>query len=169
MTPTKVQAVYDRFFGLITDDYYGELTEEEVKEDCGALLRSSIPVFEFPDGPLDIEVKEELGEEVEYFKRELTLEEINILAHGMMIYWIQRQIASIELTRQKFSGSDFKLTSQASHLAKMVALLDVMRTEHRRLQILHSRRRTKEDGTYENTFNTLVDDRTRSRRGKRNG
>jgi len=30
--------------------------------------------------------------------------------------WIERQVASIENIRMKYSGPDFKMTSQANHL-----------------------------------------------------
>lgn len=45
------------------------------------------------------------------FNVELTSEEVNILAILMMCAWLQRQITSIENTRMKYSGSDFKMTS----------------------------------------------------------
>ena len=45
------------------------------------------------------------------FAEDLTSEEINILAILMMIAWTQRQVTSIENTRMKYSGSDFKMTS----------------------------------------------------------
>jgi hypothetical protein len=45
------------------------------------------------------------------FNEDLTEEEINILAILMMNAWLQRQITSIENTRMKYSGSDFKMTS----------------------------------------------------------
>ena len=45
------------------------------------------------------------------FKVELTSEEINILAILMKMGWVQRQVTSIEHTRMKYSGSDFKMTS----------------------------------------------------------
>ena len=45
------------------------------------------------------------------FNEYLTSEEINILAILMMISWTQRQVTSIENTRMKYSGSDFKFTS----------------------------------------------------------
>ena len=49
--------------------------------------------------------------EKSYFQSELTTEEINILAILMMEAWVQRQVTSIENTRMKYSGSDFKMTS----------------------------------------------------------
>ena len=58
------------------------------------------------------------------FNVELTSEEINILAILMMCSWLQRQITSIENTRMKYSGSDFKMTSQANHLSKLLSLLN---------------------------------------------
>lgn len=49
--------------------------------------------------------------ETSSFGVELTSEEINILAILMMCAWVQRQVSSIENTRMKYSGSDFKMTS----------------------------------------------------------
>ena len=63
------------------------------------------------------------------FGCELTSEEINILAILMKHAWLQRQVASVENTRMKFSGSDFKFTSQANHLAKLLNLLNEVNRE----------------------------------------
>ena len=41
----------------------------------------------------------------------------------MMEAWLQRQVTSIENIRQKYSGTDFKMTSQANHLSKLLSLL----------------------------------------------
>jgi hypothetical protein len=57
------------------------------------------------------------------FTADLNSEEINILAILMMCAWVQRQVTSIENTRMKYSGSDFKMTSQANHLQKLMGLL----------------------------------------------
>ena len=62
--------------------------------------------------------------ECSFFTANLTSEEINILAILMMCGWLQRQITSIENTRMKYSGADFKMTSQANHLAKLQSLLN---------------------------------------------
>ena len=128
MTPLK--EVYDAFFTLITDDMYLEISEEETREDCKSLLKSSLPLFEFPKQPLSIC---NLGDGSQAFDRDLTQEEINILAYGMVQIWLQRQITSIEILRQKFSGTDFKLSSQASHLQRLTSLMTNVRDEHRRL------------------------------------
>ncbi len=75
------------------------------------------------------------------FENDLTSEEVNILAILMMIGWLQRQVTSIENTRMKYSGSDFKFTSQANHLSKLLnALAECQRQSHH-MQRLYKRRR----------------------------
>ena len=80
-----------------------------------------------------------------HFNVELTSEEINILAILMMNGWLQRQITSIENTRMKYSGSDFKFTSQANHLAKLQSLLGETQRQSHHMQRLYKRRRTDPD------------------------
>ena len=63
------------------------------------------------------------------FNVKLSSEEINILALLMKQSWVQRQVTSIENIRMKFSGSDFKMTSQANHLAKLLTLLEESRRD----------------------------------------
>ena len=75
------------------------------------------------------------------FNAELTSEEINIIATLMMCNWVQRQVTSIENTRMKYSGSDFKMTSQANHLQKLITLLSECQKQSRYLQRLYKRRR----------------------------
>jgi hypothetical protein len=108
---TSFITVYDRFFGKITDDMYLELTPEDTKRDLQSLLIDSIPGFEFPRVKLDFVIKSEGEEDASYFESDLSLEEVNIIALLMKNAWLNRQITSIENTRQKYSGSDFKMTS----------------------------------------------------------
>jgi len=123
---TPFTQVYNRFLGKITDDMYMELTPEDTMRDLRNLLIDAIPGFEFPRKNLmdySIEETENVLEDTSSFKADLSSEEINILAILMMIGWTQRQITSIENTRMKYSGSDFKFTSQANHLSKLLNLL----------------------------------------------
>ncbi len=108
----------------------------------------------------------EISDEIEFFNQDLTLEEVNILSYGMTQTWTHQQMASIENTRQKFSGPDFKLSSQASQLARLQNLWKIARDEHRRLQMLDSRRRENDSGRYESTFDMLIEPkRNYTRRG----
>ena len=74
------------------------------------------------------------------FSAELTPEEINILALLMKQGWVQRQVTSIENTRMKYTGSDFKMTSQANHLQKLLSLLEESRRDSFHMQRLYKRR-----------------------------
>lgn len=80
------------------------------------------------------------------FAVELTSEEINILAILMMINWVQRQVTSIENTRMKYSGSDFKFTSQANHLSKLLSLLTETQRQSHHMQRLYKRRKVDAEG-----------------------
>lgn len=87
------------------------------------------------------------------FTAELTAEEIDILAILMRIGWVQRQVTSIEHTRMKFSGSDFKMTSQANHLSKLLSLLSESQRQSLHAQRLYKRRRiNKKTGKYRSNW-----------------
>lgn len=75
------------------------------------------------------------------FSATLNSEEINILAILMMTAWLQRQVTSIENTRMKYSGPDFKMTSQANHLQKLMGLLSECQRQSHHMQRLYKRRR----------------------------
>ena len=76
-----------------------------------------------------------------------------ILAFIMIENWLQRQITSIENTRMKYSGSDFKMTSQANHLAKLIALKTECRRQTHHFQRLYKRREKNPDtGIYRSTW-----------------
>ena len=89
------------------------------------------------------------------FAAELTDEEINILALLMMCAWVNRQVASIENTRMKFTSSDFKMTSQANHLSKMMNLLTEAQRQSFHMQRLYKRRKITTDGTYASNWSSL--------------
>ena len=89
------------------------------------------------------------------FKEELTSEEINILAILMLNGWLQRQITSIENTRMKYSGADFKMTSQANHLAKLLSLQTACEKQSLHMQRLYKRRKIDVDGYVKSNWSIL--------------
>ena len=91
------------------------------------------------------------------FNVELTPEEINILALLMKQGWVQRQVTSIENTRMKYSGSDFKMTSQANHLSKLLALLEESRRDSFHMQRLYKRRKIAAGGSYASNWSSLME------------
>ena len=158
---TPFTDVYNRFLGKITDDMYMELTPEDTMRDLTNLLIDAIPGFEFPrknllDYTIDT-TTENVLESTSSFAEQLSSEEINILAILMMINWVQRQVTSIENTRMKYSGSDFKFTSQANHLAKLLSLLKETQRQSHHMQRLYKRRRFDDNGRYESNWSVLRD------------
>lgn len=153
--PTSFADIYDRFLGKITDDMYmqdGNMwTKEDTMKDLKNILLDAIPGFEFPRFPLY-----DYDTDLEEFGSHLTSEEINILAMLMYDTWLQRQIASIENTRQKYSGSDFKMTSQANHLAKLMELKQEAERQSLRMQRLYKRRKLIDNqGSYRSNWSAL--------------
>lgn len=103
-----------------------------------------------------VQVPEVLIECSEFNCEPLTSEEINILACLMKQGWVQRQVTSIENTRMKYSGSDFKFTSQANHLAKLLSLLEESRRDSFHMQRLYKRRKL-ENGQYQSNWSVLIE------------
>ena len=141
---TEFSAVYNCFLSKITDDLWelSEQSREEVENDWLNLLLGAIPNFEFPRKNLSYDI-ESLS-----FNAELTAEEINILGILMELEWLQRQIASIENIRMKYSGNDFKFTSQANHLSKLLTLLAEVKKQSNHMQRLYKRRKIDSEGKY---------------------
>lgn len=118
---------------------YMEWEESDTFRDLKNILLDAIPGFEFPRFNLyDYDL------ELDQYNIDLTEEEINILAILMYNTWLQRQIASIENTRMKYSGTDFKMTSQANHLSKLINLKQEAERQDRHMQRLYKRRKTKD-------------------------
>ena len=127
--------------------------EDEVQEDeliIGLLWDDTIEDDDLGKAPLVVV-------ERSAFAADLNSEEINILAILMMIGWLQRQITSIENTRMKYSGSDFKMTSQANHLQKLLTLLNECHRQSHHMQRLYKRRKiNKKDNNYQSNWGNAL-------------
>lgn len=148
---TTFQEVYDAFTSGITDDMFMEMTKEDTDEVLEELLMAALPHFEFPRQDIF-----NLDKYNKRFKCLLTAEEIRIIRSYMVVEWINYQLASIENVRQKYSGSDFSFTSQASHMDKLIKLRETYKDEGFKLQRLYKRRRRAEDGSYTSTFRKIM-------------
>ena len=163
---------------------YLELTPEDTVKDLQNLLIDAIPGFEFPrinlydyeisvieidegevvrddfiigvawDDTIDLDETPKVLIDRSSFNVELSPEEVNILAILMKQGWVQRQVTSIENTRMKYSGADFKMTSQANHLQKLLALLEESRRDSFHMQRLYKRRKLS-NGQYQSNWSVL--------------
>ena len=148
---TSFTAVYDSFLSKITDDMYMELFPDETNSLLQTLMLSALHWFEFPKVDIfDYNLNEEM------FNIALSNEEINIIATYMVAEWVGQQLASVENTRMKYSGSDFKFTSQANHIGKLLALKEDSLNRGLHLQRLYKRRK-KVNGVISSSFDQIME------------
>ena len=148
---TTFEQIYNCFYSKITDDMYMELDEAQTKALSEELLLNALPWFEFPRKNIhnfDLTKK--------CFNVNLDYEEVNIIATYMMIGWFDQQLASVEVVRMKFSGSDFKFTSQANHMSKLLALKKDYERVGFHLQRLYKRRKADKNGIMKSTFGEIM-------------
>lgn len=157
---TPFSDVYNNFLSKITDDMYMELTLQDTEKILYELLVAALPKFQFPRQDLSyqqIQVEGQYEEQTIWaFVNELTQQEINIISTYMIVEWIGQQLASIENTRMKYSGSDFKFTSQANHMQKLLQMKKDYEREGFHLQRLYKRRKKDDTGVYKSTFGTIM-------------
>lgn len=147
---TDFNIIYTRFYSKITDDMYMELDKAQTDALLEELLINALPWFEFP------KISLQYSKIKQCFRYGLSGEEINIIATYMVLGWFDQQLASVEVARMKFSGSDFKFTSQANHMSKLKEL----RKEYERiglhLQRLYKRRKVDSSGRVRSTFGSVM-------------
>lgn len=184
ITTTPFSIIYDSFLSKIVDDMYLEFTELDTFRMLEELLKAAMHKFEFPRFDItnfeetevdDVDTYEGVESDEEevsliiynggHFNTILTPEEINILSTYMIVEWLGQQLASVENTRMKYSGSDFKFTSQANHMSKLLTLKKDYEREGFHLQRLYKRRLKDEDGIMRSTFGTIMEASPEGREG----
>lgn len=171
---TPFSVIYDSFLERVTSDMYMEFTELDTLKLLQGILLNTIPRFEFPRFDIfDYEAGylefgtysgvESNNVEVPatywvggIFNSALTKEEINILSLSMTVEWLGQQLATTENTRMKYSGSDFKFTSQANHMAKLKELKKAYEEECFKLQRLYKRRKVV-NGQVQSTMSQIME------------
>ena len=167
---TNFTDVYNAFLAQITDDLYMELTPEDTIKDLRNLLINGLPEFEFPRQNLyDYTISQEVIPEGEVTKDDFIIGVIwNELEPGQDPDETTPTVASVIVERSTFAAdltkeeiyilalimkwgwlhSDFKFSSQANHLSKLLALSDEVRRQHFHLQRLYKRRKIGDDSIY---------------------
>jgi hypothetical protein len=153
---TLLSTIFDKFLSKITDDMYMEPTPEQTWEMRFELFENALPWFEFPR--FDLYAYDLATEE---YSVDLTAEEIDSIATYMVVEWFKQQLANVDITRLKYSGDDFKFTSQANHMSKLKANKDGFLSDAFHLQRLYKRRKRSSDGTYKSTFGSIMDNSVR--------
>ena len=109
---TELEEIYGMFLSSITDYSIPLMSNDDFEEEMLVLLKKSIARFRFKK---DIAIDELMGE----FTRELTDEEKNILALGMVSEWVKPKIYSVEVMKMKMNSKDYQLFSESNHIDKL--------------------------------------------------
>lgn len=166
---TPFDAIYDSFWGRVTDDMYFEWNEADTQKQLQPLLLNSLYSFEFPrfdlsdyevgslvektsDNPNEPSTFEWVGGS---FHSALTQEEISIMSLNMAVEWFMQQLATTENTRQNVTSSDWKQTSQANHMAKLKNMIELYQQKSFHLQRLYKRRKIV-DGRMKSTASMIM-------------
>lgn len=174
---TSFSLIYDVFLTSVTDDMFMELSIPETYSMLQELLVSALPHFEFPRFDINNYELEYISEEDSYcgvdsnyepvpcyisgggcFADTLSIEEIKVIVYYMIVEWLGQQLASVEITRMKYSGSDFKFTSQANHGQKLSQLQREYERKGFHMQRLYKRRKKNSDGLYIPTMSDIMYD-----------
>ena len=175
MNKTSFSQIYDSFFSKVTDDLFLELTELDTFRMLEDLLLSAIQKFQFPRQNLNDYTLFQIEDQREYsgvesnniltsaivyqggyFNISLSQQECNILATYMVVQWLGLQLATIENTRMKYSGSDFSFTSQANHMQKILQVKKDYQREGFHMQRLYKRRKSDQNGILKSTFDIIM-------------
>lgn len=125
---TPYEKVYERFLNSISDFNLVELDDHTFSEMLKDWLHKAI---------VRTRTSSDLArdDENEVFNNSLSDLDIELLALGMKLAWLDQTLSSTELTLQFIGGKEEKWFSQASHIAELRGLRDDTKLE---IQKLHS-------------------------------
>lgn len=123
---TPYEKIYSRFLNRTTDFNLAELDDYTLGEMLKDWLHSSI---------VNTRTSSNLSrdDEQEVFNNDLSDLDIELLAMGMTLAWLDQTLNSTELTLQFIGGKEEKYYSQANHIAELRALREDTRLEMKRL------------------------------------
>ena len=136
---TPFKEVYTAFLARIEQDEWVFGTDlDYLENDWFEIMKIAISRFMFP------RVSLEFDEENSCFIEELGNEEIQFLAVFMKNEWLKRTLASWRVVQQQYHTSDFKFTSQANHMDKLVNVVELSNKECLNMTNVYSRMRNYE-------------------------
>ena len=109
---TSYEKIYGRFLNRITDFNLAELDDDALKAMLKEWLCSAI---------IKVRTSTTLSrnDEAEAFDNELTDLDVELLAMGMTLAWLDQTLNSTELTSMMLGGKEEKFYSQSAHIAEL--------------------------------------------------
>jgi hypothetical protein len=124
---TPYEKVYGRFLNRTTDFNLGELDDYTLNEMLKGWLHSAIVNTRTST---NLSVRDDMNE---VFNNDLSDLDIELLAMGMTMAWLDQTLNSTELTLQFIGGKEEKWFSQANHIEQLRALREDTKLEMKRL------------------------------------
>ena len=131
---TPLDEIFDRFYSLIKDTDLGKSSEEDLYKLSKTYYEMASTRFKECKKNLElIKVEEDY-----YVTDILSTEEKNIIAQGMVYYWVQSKANYNKLMKNQINTKDFNQLSNANVLLRLNELLDFYRREFNRLRKAYS-------------------------------
>ena len=124
---TPYSTIYNRFLSRTTDFNLAELDDYTLNEMLKSWLYSAIVKTRTSS---DLSVRDE---ENETFENDLTDLDVELLAMGMTLAWLDQTLNSTELTLMMLGGKEEKFYSQSAHISELRALYEDTKLEMKRL------------------------------------
>jgi hypothetical protein len=127
---TPYEKIYNRFSLKITDFNLTEIDDYSLGEMLLGWLNSSIVNVRKREHDLSLR-----DDEIQEFNEDLSDLEIELLALGMKLAWVDQYLNSTENVLQFIGGKEEKYYSQANHIAE---LRELRKDTVREMQSLHN-------------------------------
>lgn len=111
---TPYEKIYDRFSQKITDFSLAEVDDYSLDKMLLGWLNSSIVNVRKREHNLSLR-----DDEMQEFQEDLSDLEIELLALGMKLAWIDQYLNSTELVLQLIGGKEEKYYSQSAHISEL--------------------------------------------------
>lgn len=142
----SLMTVYDAFLSRVNeDDWANCYSEEDLKwfiKDWRAFLDNAISYFKFPHCSLEIDEENQV-----FTDKNMTMQEVNVLATYMKQEWLKRTIDSWENIKTQYEEKDF---SQANLLKTFILLKDQVIEEAKLAESIYYRSLNKKPFNFRN-------------------
>lgn len=128
---TPLDEIFDAFYTLIKDTDFCKLEDEDLHQLTKVYYEMSATRFKECKSNLEL-VQDEFGDY--YTTDKLTLEERNIIAQGMVYYWIESKANYTKLMKNQINTKDYNQLSNANVLLRLNEMMEIHRKNFFRLR-----------------------------------
>lgn len=140
---TPLDEIFDIFYSLIKDADLAKLSDDDLYKLTKVYYEMASTRFKECKNNLEL-VQDEEGNH--YVTDKLTMEERNIIAQGMVFYWIESKANYNKLMKNQINTKDYNQLSNANVLLRLNELLEYYRREFNRLRKAYTKNYDEFDG-----------------------